>query len=69
MPTESSFILLKYEPTCQAVYDMDVLELFIYWDDDNDLNTSFSEGKHPLDTGGNENHLLQFCYYIAPGTD
>lgn len=68
LPTDSPFILLKYEPTCQTVYGMTVTELFIYWDDDNELNTSFSEGKHPLDTGGYDDHLLHFCYYSSTTT-
>lgn len=68
LPQDRPFVLLRYGPVCQQVYGMSCTDVFVHWDDDNDLNTSFGSGMHPADDGGNTDHTLNFCYYTTDGS-
>ena len=65
LPRDRPFILIRYKTTCQAVYGMNVHEVFVHWDDEDALNKDSAGGAHPYDNGGRHNHELYFCYYSA----
>lgn len=63
LPIDRSFVLLRYGPTCQAVYGMAVIDVFVDWTTDNEQNMDRTEGMHPFDDGEPEHHRLHFCHY------
>ena len=63
LPTGRPFILLRVGGTCQSVFGMTVTDVHVRWDDDDFINTSYRSGSHPDDEGGDDDHLLHFCYY------
>lgn len=65
LPTSHPFILMRHGGACQSVYGMNVADVYVRWDDDDVLNTSRNWGSCPDDDGGDNNHLLHFCYYYS----
>ena len=63
LPTDRAFVLLRRTQQCQSVYGMVVTDLFVRWDDNDDLNSDERDGMHPYDDGGPKDHKLYFCHY------
>ncbi|XP_060582741.1 mucin-2-like [Ruditapes philippinarum] len=63
LPTDHTFVLIKYRQSCQSVFGMSVHEVYVRWDDENTFNKDKSSGAHPLDDGGSKDHKIHFCIY------
>ena len=63
LPTSKPFILVKATDKCQKVSGMTASHQWFRWDDEDDNNSDSRGGMSPYDTGGSNNHKLNFCYY------
>jgi len=68
LPRDRQFVLMRYSTTCQAVYGMNLHEVYVRWDDVDDANEDSSCGAHPYDDGGLNDHRLHFCHYSSNQT-
>jgi len=65
LPVDTPFILVRFGDQCQEVHGINVLDLYIHWDEnDGGFYSSYDWGMHPFDEGENGgDHMLHFCYY------
>ena len=67
LPIQTYFALYRQSTDgCQQVNHYKVLDEWIYWDDEDDSNTSGSGGSYPYQDNGpkSDNHKLHYCIYI-----
>ncbi|XP_002735920.1 uncharacterized protein LOC100373720 [Saccoglossus kowalevskii] len=63
LPTTDPFVLIKRTTLCPEVYGMTVSHQWFYWDCEDTGNESETNGFHPYEDGGSENHRLHYCVY------
>ncbi|KAL4223846.1 hypothetical protein ACF0H5_017311 [Mactra antiquata] len=63
LPTDRTFILVRYGTRCQTVSGMSFKDLYIKWDDQSTTNKDAAGGVHPYEDGGTGDQRLHFCYY------
>lgn len=58
LPIDKPFVLIRYGAVCQTVYDMQLHELHIRYDDEDAFNKDTAGGAYPYEDGGFNNHRL-----------